>query len=59
MASGERETLLEIDEALKRIEEKAYGKCVACGKKIGKKRLLAVPHAKLCLLCKEEEEKKK
>lgn len=59
LASGERKTLLEIDEALKRIDEKTYGKCLSCGRKIGKKRLLAVPHAKLCLKCKEEEEKNK
>lgn len=59
LASGERETLLEIDEALKRIDEKTYGKCLSCGKKISKKRLLAVPHAKLCLKCKQREEEKK
>ena len=59
LASGERETLLEIDEALNRIDEETYGKCLSCGKKIGKKRLSAVPHAKLCLGCKQEEEEKK
>ena len=59
LASGERETLLEIDEAFKRIDEKTYGKCLACGKKIGKKRLSAVPYAKLCLKCKTQEEAKK
>lgn len=59
LASGERETLLEIDEALKRIGEKAYGKCLSCEKKISKKRLSAVPQAKLCLKCKQKEEEKK
>lgn len=59
LASGERKTLLEIDEALKRIGEKSYGKCLSCGKKISKKRLLAVPHTKLCLPCQEQEEGKK
>jgi RNA polymerase-binding protein DksA len=58
LASGERETLLEIDEALKRIGEKSYGKCLSCGKKISKRRLSAVPHAKLCIKCKKQEEKK-
>lgn len=56
LASGERETLLQIDEALKRIDEKTYGKCLSCGKKIGKKRLSAVSHAKLCMACKRKEE---
>lgn len=59
LASGERETLLEIDEALKRIEEKAYGKCLSCDKKISKRRLSAVPYAKFCLPCKQQEEGKK
>ena len=58
LASGERETLLEIDEALKRIEEEAYGTCLSCKKKISKRRLSAVPYAKLCFRCKKEEEKK-
>ena len=59
LASGERETLREIDEALKRIHEKTYGRCLSCEKRIAKKRLLAVPHAKLCLPCKQKEEEKK
>lgn len=59
LASGERNTLLEIDEALKRIDEKTYGMCLSCGKKIGRRRLSAVPHAKLCLVCKQREEEKK
>ena len=60
LASGERETLLDIEEALKRIEDKTYGKCLSCGRKIGKKRLSVVPYAKFCLKCKrrQEEEKK-
>jgi len=58
LASGERETLILIDEALKRIEDRAYGKCVECKKRISKQRLKAVPFARFCLKCKEQEEKK-
>lgn len=58
LASGERKTLLDIDEALKKIEEGAYGACVSCGKNIAKNRLTAVPYAKYCIKCKEKEEKK-
>ncbi len=58
VASGERNTLLDIDEALKRMKDKTYGKCSTCGKSISKKRLLAVPHAKLCIPCKRKEEHK-
>lgn len=58
LASGERNTLLDIDDALKRIKDKSYGKCISCGKNIAKKRLTAVPHAKLCMTCKSKEEAK-
>lgn len=56
VASSDRNTLLDIDDALKRMKDKTYGKCVMCGKDISKKRLLAVPHAKLCIPCKRKEE---
>ena len=56
VASGERNTLLDIDDALKRIKDGKYGKCILCGKVIAQKRLQAVPHAKLCLKCKKKEE---
>lgn len=57
LASGERDLLLKIDEALKRMEEGEYGFCVECKKKIGKTRLRAIPHTSHCLNCQEEEEK--
>jgi RNA polymerase-binding protein DksA len=56
LVSGERETLLEIDDALKRIEEKKYGICSMCQRPIGKKRLDAIPYAKYCRRCKEKME---
>ncbi|MEA3306118.1 MAG: TraR/DksA family transcriptional regulator [Candidatus Omnitrophota bacterium] len=59
LASGERETLLEIDDALKRVNEKTYGRCLSCKKRIAIRRLSAVPQAELCLPCQQKEEKKK
>jgi len=59
LASGERETLIKIDEALKRIEDKSYGKCLSCGKIISKRRLTAIPYAQLCMPCKRKEEEAK
>lgn len=53
LASGERETLMEIDDALRRIQEGTFGVCVECGGSITKKRLIAMPFAKLCLKCQE------
>ena len=41
----------EIDEALERIENGTYGKCVTCGEPINEKRLEAVPHAAQCIAC--------
>ena len=53
----EQATLQEIDEALKRIDEKTYGKCAACGKSIPKARLEVRPHAKYCVECQRRQEK--
>ncbi len=46
-------TLIAIDEALKRIAGGAYGICTDCGRPIGKKRLLAYVLAHRCLECQE------
>jgi len=59
LGEKEIETLTKINEALKRIEEGVYGKCVVCRKDIEEKRLLAIPEAKKCIVCKSAEEKKK
>jgi DnaK suppressor protein len=48
--------LYDIDEALKKIEKKTYGICEICTKKISKVRLQAIPFAKNCISCQEEEE---
>ena len=58
-ASKSGRLLYHIDEALRRIRNKTYGKCESCGEQIGLERLLAVPHARLCISCKETEEQKK
>jgi len=50
--------LYHIDEALRRIEDKTYGKCVSCGKDISPERLEVVPHARFCISCKEKEEQR-
>ena len=59
LASGERELLLKIDDALKRIEDGEYGFCLDCNKKIAKTRLKAIPHTAYCRDCQEKTEKKK
>jgi len=59
IASSEREILYDINEALKRVEDNCYGSCLECGKPITKKRLKAVPHAKHCIKCQSELERRK
>ena len=59
LASNEQQSLNLIDAALRKIEEGTYGICDNCSKPIPQKRLLAMPHAPLCIKCQELEEKKK
>ena len=49
LEEGARETLVEIDAALQRIEAGTYGVCEVCGKPIGAERLAAIPWARLCI----------
>jgi RNA polymerase-binding transcription factor DksA len=48
---------MEINEALRRIHRGEYGVCEMCGKPIARARLEAIPVARLCLSCKEKEER--
>ncbi len=56
LTDAEREQLLLIDEALKRVDKKELGICQSCGKTINKKRLDVVPWAPYCIDCQEKEE---
>ena len=58
LAASERELLYKIDNALKRLKDKNFGKCEQCQKEITQKRLTAVPYALLCIACQEQEDKK-
>jgi RNA polymerase-binding transcription factor DksA len=56
-ASAEGRALYDVDEALRRLYRGAYGTCESCEKPITPQRLEVVPHARLCVTCKEREEK--
>jgi len=58
-ATQEGRFLYHIEQAIERIEKGTYGLCQECGQPIGKERLDAVPHARLCITCKSNEEKNK
>jgi DnaK suppressor protein len=47
-----------IESALARIENKKYGFCARCSKKIPRERLEAIPYALLCIDCKSSEERR-
>ncbi len=49
LMDSERKLLREIDDALVRIEQKAYGVCEGTGKPIPKARLKAQPWARYCV----------
>jgi RNA polymerase-binding protein DksA len=49
LEEGAQQTLAQIDRALAKLDEGAYGICERCGKPIGEERLLARPWATLCI----------
>ena len=50
-----RQNLRDVEKAFARIEAGTYGTCERCGKEIPPERLEAIPHARLCLECKQRE----
>jgi len=57
-ASQEGRFLWHIYEALRRLyrSPETFGKCQSCGEEIDFDRLDALPHARLCIACKQREE---
>lgn len=51
LMDSERKLLVQIDEALERIEDGTFGICAGDGKAIPKQRLEAIPWAKFCVGC--------
>lgn len=50
--------LCDVNLALEKIEQGTYGLCEECGEAIARRRLKALPFARLCITCREEEEKR-
>jgi DnaK suppressor protein len=57
LSDSERLLLLQIEEALSRMEMGTYGRCTNCGNTIHPLRLEAVPWARFCIDCQELAEK--
>jgi DnaK suppressor protein len=59
IGDAERRMLQQVDEALQKIARDTYGLCESCGEMINERRLEALPFARLCISCQEEEERAK
>ncbi len=58
-ASREGRFLYHLNLALQRIEDGTFGFCHECGAPIDEERLDAVPHARLCIACKKQDDARK
>lgn len=57
LALNARRILVQIEDALKRMDEGTYGSCERCGNTIEPERLEALPYATLCLVDKQLDER--
>ena len=57
LASAEGRILMEVNDALRRLYRGEFGDCEICGNPIGRARLEAMLYTRLCLACKEKEER--
>jgi len=51
LTSDQTKILMEIDEALRRVEQRTYGTCEICGKPIPRVRLDIVPYTRYDIKC--------
>jgi DnaK suppressor protein len=56
-ASSEGRLLMDVDDALRKLYRGEYGRCEICEQPIARARLEAMPAARLCLSCKEKQER--
>ena len=56
LASDQTKSLIEVDEALRRIGLRTYGICEICGKPIPRARLAVVPHSRYDMKCLKKKE---
>lgn len=53
------ESLAEVEQSLRKLDDGTYGVCDNCGQTINRARLEALPQANLCLNCKALQQKRK
>jgi DnaK suppressor protein len=57
LSENEGQMLRLIDEALARLENGRFGMCIHCEQPIEKQRLQAVPWARHCIACQEQQDR--
>lgn len=57
LASSRQDSLYDIEDAIRRIDDGEYGACESCDKPIERPRLKALPFAKKCLACQSAAER--
>lgn len=57
LSDTERDQLMLIDEALRRLDKDDFGLCQLCSREISRKRLDALPWTPYCINCQEKAEK--
>jgi DnaK suppressor protein len=57
ISDRDRGKLLQIEDAIKRIDDGTYGICVECESPIPKERLIIMPFARFCVNCQAEMER--
>ena len=55
-SDGDRQLLQEVVDAVDRLDEGDFGKCMNCGEEVERKRLEAVPWSPFCLSCQAKAE---
>jgi DnaK suppressor protein len=53
ISDSERQLLLQIEEAIERLNDGTYGNCIHCGQPIARQRLEAVPWTRYDIACQE------
>lgn len=56
LSTNERATLIQVEEAVERLDKDDYGVCIHCEASIGLARLKALPWARYCIRCQELDE---
>ncbi len=57
LSDRERVKLKQIDDALERLDDGAYGDCESCGLEIAEELLEAMPFSRLCRDCQQDQER--